>query len=68
MVAGPGMGSASWQLPDGRAQAGAAYQVSTHLVPVLAVLLGSRSAGPSCYQVGALNFSDAQIKRSAHVG
>jgi hypothetical protein len=39
------MGSASWQLPDRRAQAGAAYEVSMHLVPVLAVLLVSRSAG-----------------------
>jgi len=36
--------SASSQLPDGRAQAGAAYQVSMHLVAVLAALLGSWSA------------------------
>jgi len=38
------MGSASWQVPDGSAQAGAAYQVSMHLVSVWGVLLGGRSA------------------------
>jgi hypothetical protein len=59
--------SASSQLPDGRAQAGAAYQVSMHLVAVLAALLGSWSARAVPYRVGALNFSGARIKRSAHV-
>ena len=39
------MGSAGWQLPDARVQAGAKYEVSMHLVQLLAVLLGSRSAG-----------------------
>ena len=39
----------AWDLPAGSyltgAQAGAAYEVSMHLVPVLAVLPGRRSAG-----------------------
>jgi len=39
------MGAVSWQLPGRRAQGGAAYEVSTHLVPLQAVLPGSRSAG-----------------------
>lgn len=39
------MEAASWQLSDRRAQARAAYEVSMHLVAVLAVLLGSQSAG-----------------------
>ena len=36
----------------------AAYQVSTHLSPVLAALPGCPEGGLSCYRVGALNFSD----------
>jgi len=62
------MGSAGWQLPHKQAQPGAAYQVSGHSATVLAELPGSRNAGSSCHQDGALNFSEAQIKRSAHVG
>jgi len=54
--------------PDGSAQAGAAYEVSTHLISVLAVLLGSRSAAAVLLPGGPLNFSDAQIKRSTHAG
>jgi hypothetical protein len=38
------MGSAGWQLPHNRAQAGAAYQVSVHLAAVPAGLPGSRNA------------------------
>jgi hypothetical protein len=37
-------------------------------VPMKAVLLDGRSAGLPCYRVQALNFSDAQIKRSDHTG
>ena len=55
------------QVADRRAQAGAAYQVSMHLVAVLAALHGNRSARAVPYRVGALNFSGALIKRSAHV-
>ena len=62
------MGPVGWQLPHNRAQAGAAYQVSGHLAAVLAGLPGSRNAGVVLSPAGALNFSDAQIKRSAHVG
>jgi hypothetical protein len=39
-----------------------------YLIPMMAVLQGSRSAGLSCHRAGALNFSDAQIKRSHHAG
>jgi hypothetical protein len=41
------------------AQTGAAHQVSMHLVAVLAVLSGTRSAGAVRLLAGALNFSDA---------
>jgi hypothetical protein len=43
-----------------RAQAGAAYEVSMHLVAVLAALPGTRSAGAVLLPAGALNFSDTQ--------
>jgi len=45
-----------------------AYEVSMPFVPMKAVLLDGRSAGLPCYRVQALNFSDAQIKRSDHTG
>ena len=59
-VGGPGMGPASSQVPDRRAQPGAAYQVRVHLVLVLAMFLGSQSAGIVRLPARALNFSDAQ--------
>jgi hypothetical protein len=68
MLAGPGMGSAGWQLPHKRAQAGAAYEVSVHLAVVRQGCPAAGTPGSSCRRAGALNFSDAQIKRSAHVG
>ena len=54
--------------PDGSAQAGAAYEVSTHLISVLALLPAAGALEPYRNRVGALNFSDAQIKRSTHAG
>ena len=41
---------------------------AVYLAVVLAGLPGSRNAGIVLSPAGALNFSDAQIKRPAHVG
>jgi hypothetical protein len=62
------MGPVGWQLPHNRAQSGAAYQVRVYVAVVLAGLPGSRNAGIVLSPAGALNFSDAQIKRPAHAG
>ena len=48
------MGSACWQLPGRRTQAGAAYQVSMHLVSVLSVSWAAGAPGPSRHRVGHL--------------
>jgi hypothetical protein len=66
-------GGPGWHLSDGSHVTGprgvvSAYEVSVYLIPTMAVLQGSRSAGLSCHRAGALNFSDAQIKRSHHAG
>jgi hypothetical protein len=44
------------------------YEVSAHFARCWEVLLGNRGPAGCLSPVGALNFSDAQLKRSDHVG
>jgi len=44
------------------------YEVSAHFARCWEVLLGNRGLLGACHRWGALNFSDAQLKRSDHVG